>query len=155
LNRIVMLDPAQFQHVIEKNELIGWRYTGKFDGPMSSQVFLPDELWYERLPNPFDFWRGLSPLSVVSSAASGDYAASQFMRGLLENNGDAGVVVKTDEMLEPEQRDQIITALRERKRGAGTADRPLLLWGGAEIVAPTMSSADMQLLEHRRFSIAE
>jgi HK97 family phage portal protein len=155
LSRILMLDPANFQHIVERSELVGWRYTGSYNGPAGSQIFLPEEVWFERLPNPFDFWRGLSPLSVAASAASGDYAASRFMKGLLENNGDVGVVVKTSEMLDAEQRDQIMAALRERKRAAGTADRPLLLWGGAEIEAPTMSSADMQLLEHRRFSIAE
>jgi HK97 family phage portal protein len=155
LDRVLMLDPGSFQHVIDRNELVGWRYTGSLNGAASSAVFLPEEVWHDRLPNPFDWWRGLSPLSVVQTAAAGDYAAGQFMRGLLENNGDAGMIVKTQDMLEPEQRDQMLAALRERKRGAGTADRPLLLWGGVEIVPPTISSADMQLLEHRRFTIAE
>jgi HK97 family phage portal protein len=155
LERVLMLDPARFQHVVQDNELVGWRYSGTWDGPAGSEVFLPDEVWHDRLANPFDFWRGLSPLSVVHTAAAGDYAAGQFMRGLLENNGDAGLVVRMQDMLDPEQRDQIMALLRERKRGCGKADHPLILWGGAELAAPTISSADMQLLEHRKFTIAE
>src|SRR5437868_10436348 len=46
-------------------------------------------------------------------------------------------------------------ALRDRKRKAGTADRPLLLWSGAEIVKPQLSSADLQFLDNRKFSRAE
>ena len=54
----------------------------------------------------------------------------------MENNGDAGVIVRTEEPLDEGQREQFLAALRERKRGIGVADRPLLLWGGAEIVRP-------------------
>jgi len=43
--------------------------------------------------------------------------------------------------------------IRERKRG--TADRPVFLWGGAEIVTPKLSSSDLQFLENRKFSRGE
>src|SRR5438876_11996097 len=46
-------------------------------------------------------------------------------------------------------------ALRQRKRRAGTADAPLLLWSGAEVIKPQLSSADMQFLDNRKFSRAE
>jgi hypothetical protein len=45
--------------------------------------------------------------------------------------------------------------LRNRKRGSGCADKPLLLWSSAEVVQPTISSADLQFLENRKFSRAE
>jgi len=118
-------------------------------------VFLPEEVWHEKLPNPFDFWRGMSPLAVATTAAATDHAAALFMRGIMENNGDAGVMLKTDEQLDPEQREQLLAALRDRKRKAGTADRPVLLWGGAEVVTPKLSSSDLQFLANRRFSCTE
>src|SRR4030081_3453806 len=63
LSRIVMLDPAQIVHLVDDHELIGWRYTGPGKwAPLDSQIFLPEEVWFEKLPNPFDFWRGLPPL---------------------------------------------------------------------------------------------
>jgi HK97 family phage portal protein len=118
-------------------------------------VLLPEEVWHEKLPNPFDFWRGLSPLVVAGTAASTDYAASLHMRGIMENNGEAGLILRTSEQLDPEQREQILAALRERKRRAGSADRPVLLWGGAEIVTPKLSSSDEQFLANRKFSLTE
>jgi HK97 family phage portal protein len=156
LKSILILDPARFQHIVQDNQLIGWRYTGFGpQAPLASQVFLPEEVWFEKLPNPFDFWRGMSPLVAASTAASTDHAAALFMRGVVENNGEMGAVLRTDEQLDPEQREQILAALRARKRRPGTADAPVFLWGGSEIVTPKLSSSDLQFLENRRFSRSE
>lgn len=154
--QVVILDPARFQHIVEDNQLIGWRYIDfSRNSPLSSQVFLPEEVWHEKLANPFDFWRGMPPLAVAANAATTDHAAGLFMKGIMENNGDAGLILKTNEQLDPEQREQVLAALRERKRRAGTADRPVLLWGGAEVVSPKLSSSDLQFLANRKFSCSE
>ncbi len=156
LSRVLILDPSRFQHIVENHQLLGWRYTGLGpDAPLESQVFLPEEVWFEKLPNPFDFWRGLPPLYAAELAAKTDFAAASFMRGLMENNADAGLIVRTDQQLTKEQRAQLFAALHARKSRAGTADRPLLLWGGAQVVRPELSSADMQFLENRKFARAE
>jgi HK97 family phage portal protein len=156
LERILLLDPAQFHHIIVDHELVGWRYTGfGTNTPLESQVFLPSEVWHERLPNPFNFWRGMAPLLVAELSARTDFAAGSFMRGLIENNADLGVIVRTDQALTPQQREQTMAALRQRKRRAGTADAPLLLFGGAQIVKPELSSSDLQFLENRKFSRSE
>ena len=156
LEKILILDPSHFQHIVQDHQLVGWRYTGFGNStPLASQVFLPEEVWYEKLPNPFDFWRGMPPLYAAAMAAKTDFAASAFMRGIIENNGDVGTMVRTEKQLAPEQADELIAALRNRKRRAGIADRPLLLQGAAEIIKPTLSSSDMQFLENRKFSRAE
>jgi phage portal protein BeeE len=156
LKGVLILDPGHFQHIIEDHRLVGWRYTGfGRQSPLEGQVFLPEEVWFEKLPNPFDFWRGLSPLQVAGMAARTDFAAGAFMRGLMENNGDGGLVVRTKQALAPEQREQLLAALRDRKRGGRGADRPVLLCGGAEVIQPTLTSSDLQFLENRKFSRSE
>ena len=156
LKSVVILDPSRFQHIVKDHRLIGWRYTGLgAQAPLASQVFLPEEVWFEKLPNPFDFWRGLSPLAAAATAAGTEYAASLHMKGIMDNNGEAGTVLRTSEQLDPEQREQILAALRERKRGSGVADRPVFLWGGAEMVTPKLASSDVQFLENRKFSRSE
>jgi HK97 family phage portal protein len=156
LDKILILDPSHFQHIIQDHQLVGWRYTGFGNStPLASQVFLPEEVWYEKLPNPFDFWRGMPPLYAAAMAAKTDFAASAFMRGIIENNGDAGTMVRTERQLAPEQADELIAALRNRKRRAGIADRPLLVQGATEIIKPSLSSSDLQFLENRKFSRAE
>jgi HK97 family phage portal protein len=156
LEKILILDPSHFQHIIQDHQLVGWRYTGFGNStPLASQVFLPEEVWYEKLPNPFDFWRGMPPLYAAAMAAKTDFAASAFMRGIIENNGDVGTMVRTEKQLDPDQAEELLARLRNRKRRAGIADRPLLLPGVAEIIKPTLSSSDMQFLENRKFSRAE
>jgi len=156
LSRVLILDPAHFQHLVEDHRLVGWRYTGFGPrAPLAAQVFLPEEIWFEKLPNPFDFWRGLPPLYAATTAARTDFAAAHFMRGIIENNADSGVIVRTDQPLDPEQQEQLFAALRERKRKAGTADRPMLLSGCSEVIRPQLSSTDLQFLENRKFSRAE
>ncbi len=156
LERVLILDPARFQHIVENHQLLGWRYTGFGpETPLASQILLPEEVWFEKLPNPFNFWRGLSPLQAGSRAARTDFAASAFMRGVIENNADAGLVVRTDEPLALEQQEQLIATLRERKRRAGMADRPVLLMGCAEVIKPQLTSTDLQFLENRKFSRGE
>ena len=156
LEHVLMLDPSRFRHMVEDGVLTGWAYrsSGAQD-PLRTQVLLPEEVWFERLANPLDPWRGLAPLAVAGTPASSEYAAGQWMRGLMENNGNAGVVVRTDEPLDEAQKQELREALRERRRGVGRADAPLLLWGGAEILQPKAAAADLNLIQHRRFSLAE
>src|SRR5205823_2289766 len=124
LAKVLILDPAHFQHVVQDHQLVGWRYTGFGpQTPLASQVFLPEEVWFEKLPNPFDFWRGLPPLYAAAMAARTDFAASAFMRGVIENNADTGLIVRSKEPMDPEQQEQLFAALRDRKRRAGQADK--------------------------------
>jgi HK97 family phage portal protein len=156
LRQVLMLDPAQFQHIIVDHKLAGWRYTGFGSrAPLASQVFLPEEVWFEKLPNPFDFWRGLPPLYAAAAAAKTDFAASAFMRGIIENNADVGVIIRTEKPVSEEQSEQLLGTLRDRKRRAGMADRPIMLSGVSEIVKPELSSSDLQFLENRKFSRSE
>jgi phage portal protein BeeE len=156
IKNVLFLDPAHMHAIIENHELIGWRYlaSGRL-APLDSQLFLPEEVWFEKLPNPFDFWRGLSPLLVADQAARTDFAASAFMRGTIENNADTGLIVRSDQILGDDQREQVIATLRNRKRKAGTPDRPIFLWGVNEIIKPELSSSDLQFLENRKFSRSE
>jgi len=154
--RLLVLNPDQLRHVVEGFELVGWRFTASpLSSPLPPMDLLPDEVSHDSLPNPYLFWRGLSPLSVAMLAAQTDYASAQFMKGLMLNNADTGVIVRTDQQLSPEQREQVMAALRARKTGAGCADHPLLLWGGAEIVQPSLSSADMQFMDNRKMNRQE
>ena len=134
---------------------VGWRYTASHDAPLESKVFLPEEVWFERLPNPFDFWRGLSPLQVAALAVKTDFAASSFMYGLMENNADSGLIVRSTEQLTEEQHEQICAALRNRRCRPGLINRSLFLWGATDVVAPKLSAADLQFLENRKLSRAE
>jgi hypothetical protein len=76
--RMVLLVSAADARLDGYISSIGWRYTGfSSHAPLQDQVFLPDEVWVDRLSNPFNFWRGLSPLRPASLAATSDHAAAR------------------------------------------------------------------------------
>ena len=152
VQRLITLAPEMFWHVVQGYDLTAWRYTGApLMSPIASEMLLPGEVIHSRTPNPYLFWRGLSPLTVALAPAQTDFAGEQFQKGLWLNNADTGVVVTTDQLLGDDQRRAIESALRERKRKAGTPDRPLFLFGGAKIEKPTLSMMDMQFLDTRKF----
>ncbi len=156
LLRVLMPDPARLRHLVRDHRLVGWEYSSPgANAPLPSQVFLPEEVWFERLPNPFDAWRGLPPLHVAATAARTDFSAAAFMRGVIENNGDIGTIVRTQEQIDPEQQDQILATLTNRKSPPGLPDRPVFLPGCLEVIQPRLSSSDLQFLENRKFSRAE
>lgn len=156
VQQLIVLSPDGMREVIEDRALAGWRYQA--DGPnapFETTAFLPEEVIHIRLPNPFNFWRGMSPLSVAVLAAQTDYAAAQFMKGFILNNADLGLIVTSEEKFTPQQREEILAILRERKRQAGAADRPLFLSHKIQVHKPQLSAADLQFLENRKFSRQE
>jgi HK97 family phage portal protein len=157
-NSLHILSPDHLHEIVSHGQLAGWRYSAHgltLSPSHTPPVFLPEDLIHIRLPNPFNFFRGMSPLTVAYLAAQTDYAAAQFMKGTMLNNADTGLIITTPEQLSPEQVEQAKSALRERKRAAGTADRPLFLWGGAHVERPAISTADLQFLENRKFNRQE
>ncbi len=139
VSRMLTLEPAMFWHIVVGYTLEGWRYIGSpLMSPLPSEMLLPSEVIHHRTYNPYLYWRGLSPLLLALLAAMSDYAASQFMKGLMMNNADTGVIATTDQNLTQEQREQFMAALRERKRKAGTPDRPLFFSIGVKIEKPTV-----------------
>jgi HK97 family phage portal protein len=152
VKRLLTLPPEMFWHVVQGYDLMAWRYTGSpLMSPLSSQYLLPTEVIQSKLPNPYLYWRGLSPLTVALAPAQTDFAGEQYLKGLWLNNADTGVIVTTDQILQDDQRRAIESALRERKRKAGTPDRPLFLFGGAKVEKPTLSMLDMEFIKTREF----
>jgi HK97 family phage portal protein len=153
--KLCILNPTQMREDVRENVLMGWDYKANSRDPEPSVFLMPVEVIHFKMSNPYDAWRGASPLTVARLAAQSDYAAAQFMKGLMINNADTGVIVTTEQQLSEEQRLAVQKALEERKRKAGTADRPLFLFGGAKVEKPQLSSADMQFLENRKFARQE
>lgn len=156
VKRLITLPTELFYHIVQGYTLAAWRYTGSpLLTPIPSEILIPSEVIHSRQPNPYLFWRGMSPLAVAMGAAGADYAASKYNQGYWLNNADTGVIVTTDQQATPEQRAAILTALRERKRKAGTADRPLFLWGGAKVEKPQLSGMETTFIDNRKMNRQE
>lgn len=150
--RLMILPVDQVQILRLGGTLLGYNYTASQNSPVDGQRLLPSEIIHLRTANTSDFLSGISPLQVALLAATTDHAAALFLKGAMSNNADTGLVVSTDQTLSEETRKMLVEGLMARKRrGAGEADRPLIIDGGLHIEKPTMSIADMQFLEQRKF----
>ena len=156
IKNIVFLDPSRMQPIIQDHQLAGWRYTSSTSSPVQSQVLLPEEVWHDKLPNPYDPYRGLAPLHVANMSTRTDFAAANHMRAMLECNADTGLIIRADNQLSDEQRAQIVASLRDRRhRRSVSPNTCTFLWGATEVIQPTLSSTDLQFLENRKFSRSE
>ena len=152
---LMVLNADRVRPDFQQGELLGYRHHPGHDDIVRETYLGSDEVVALRLPSPFGFHDAQAPAAVAALAAQTDAAAALFMSGLMLNNADTGVIVETDQQPNEAQREQILAALRSRKRAAGTADRPLLLWGGFKVVKPAISSTDLQFLENRKFARQE
>ncbi len=156
VKRLTPLSPDNLRERVSGHALMGWQYTGSGNTtPEPTQEFLPEELIADREPHPFNFWRGMSPLSVAMLAAGTDHSAAQFMKGMMSNNAEQGITVTVPGTLDEEQREQFKASLRNRRRKSGTPNRDFILENDAKISYPTLSSADIQFLENRKFNRQE
>ncbi|MGC8743883.1 MAG: phage portal protein [Verrucomicrobiia bacterium] len=152
ISYLQIASPDNFKRIMSGGTLIGWRYK---TGSSKDVHLLPEEVIYLRLPFINDFYDGFPPLAVAALAAQADIASAQYMKAILSNNGESGLIIKTEQPLTDEQRVQIISALQSRKRGNGVADRPIILESGLDIVSPSLTGADLQFLENRKFNRQE
>ncbi|HON08797.1 MAG TPA: phage portal protein, partial [Verrucomicrobiota bacterium] len=153
IKNLIIAPPDNFKRLMIDGELVGWKYRPKSGTKEIS--LLPEEVIYIRLPFVNDIWDGYSPLLVAALSAQTDVASAQYMKAIVSNNGETGLIVKTDQYLTDEQRAQIISALQSRKQGCGLPDRPIILESGLDIVKPSITSADLQFLENRKFNRQE
>lgn len=153
IERLLVCSPDNFKKIVSSSgELDGWRFQYSYKKEIN---LLPEEVIYIRFPSIQDFMDGQSPLSAAMLAATTDIAAAQFMKTIVTNNGECGLIVKTETPLTDEQREQLIATLHARRRGPGYADRPVIVESGIEIVSPSLNSADLQFLENRKFNRQE
>jgi len=101
------------------------------------------------LPHPFDDHFGLAPLIAAASAIDIHNAATAWTKALLDNAArPSGALVYSggDGTLTEEQYERLKAELAEGFSGARNAGRPLLLEGGLDWKALSLSPKDMDFI---------
>jgi HK97 family phage portal protein len=111
-----------------------------------------------KLFHPADDHYGLSPLEAAASAIDLHNTAARWNKALLDNSArPSGAIVYTarDGNLTGEQIDRLKTELEAGFQGAANAGRPLLLEGGLDWKAMSLSPKDMDFIEARHVAARE
>ncbi len=110
------------------------------------------------LPHPFDDHFGLAPLMAAASAIDIHNAATQWTKALLDNAArPSGALVYSggDGTLSEDQYERLKRELEEGFSGSRNAGRPLLLEGGLDWKALSLTPRDMDFMEAKNGAARE
>ena len=141
---------------------LGWEYsaagkTRRFaNDPLTGQSLVH----HMRQFHPSDDVYGFSPMEAAAKAVDVHNAGSVWTKALLDNSArPSGALVYKgtggSERLSDEQFDRLKTELENNHAGARAAGRPLLLEGGLDWKAMSMSPSDMDFINARREAARE
>jgi HK97 family phage portal protein len=111
-----------------------------------------------RLFHPDDDHYGMSPLEAAATSIDLHNTAARWNKALLDNSArPSGALVYTsrDGNLTTEQYERLKSELEAGFQGAGNAGRPLLLEGGLDWKAMSLSPKDMDFMEVRHTAARE
>ncbi|MFA5381803.1 MAG: phage portal protein [Candidatus Micrarchaeia archaeon] len=141
--------PGRFQHVPGEGGLIrGWIYRGK----TKPLPLLPHEVVHIKRFNPYDDYRGLSPLEVARLSLEQDYYAAKYNRNFFVNGAQPGGVLESKENLIQEEFDRLLAQWNDRHQGVDKAHEIALLEGGITYKQTGISQSDMLFLEGRKLN---
>jgi len=144
--------PNRFEHVPAANGgTRGWIYRkGGQRIPLE-----PHEVVFFRYPNPYDDYRGLSPVSVASLGIEQDYHAAQYNANFFKNGAQLGGFLESEENLSQEEFDRVLAQFNDRHQGVSKAHQIGLLEGGLKYKEAGLSQRDMDFLEGRKYNREE
>ena len=141
--------PSRFTHVPGPNGMIrGWVYRNG-----SKQIpFEPHEIVHFRRFNPYDDYRGLSPLEVAKLTLEQDYYAAKYNRNFFTNGAQPGGVLESKENLMQDEFDRLLAQWNDKHQGVDKSHQIALLEGGITYKQTGLSQSDMLFLEGRKLN---
>jgi phage portal protein BeeE len=130
--------------------LAGWLYKSP-DGREVIPLY-PDEVIFNRYPDPEDPYGGAGPIrSVITDIQAADYAA-EWNKNYFINSAEPGGVIQVDHELQENEFDELVDRWRETHRGVARAHRIAVLEAGQTWVANNHSARDMDFANLRSVS---
>lgn len=117
-----------------------------------SKTYPPERIVHIRTPNPYDTYRGLSPLEAARIEAEADHKASRWTEALLENGGDPGGILTTETTLDDDQVRVMRQRWRDRHEGPKNAGKIAILHGGLKWQSVATNAKDMEFSAQRLWS---
>jgi HK97 family phage portal protein len=144
----------------------GWPTGWDYEAGGQKRRFATDQntgrspIHHTRLFHPTDDIYGFSPLAAAAKAVDVHNAGGVWTKALLDNSArPSGALIykgaNGSEHLSGEQFERLKSELDSKHSGAGAAGRPLLLEGGLDWKAMSMSPTDMDFLNARREAARE
>ena len=147
---IYILNPRNMQHVVEGGKITKWVYTDGATG--KPLIILPDEIIHFKDWNPWNEYRGVSPLVSLGLEVEQDLLAAKQNSGLLKEGGVPKGLLKTDQIL-TETEAEILARTWDSKYGHGMKNRVAVLGKGTEYQPLTFSPDVLKLYDMKKWNL--
>jgi len=133
--------------------LIGWKYMPDLQDNSTPSIFLTNEevsrvyFW-----NPYNPYKGLSPLEAGKMSLTSDYQAALYNKKFFEEGAVPGGVLHTDQRISQRTFDRIKGQFEERHKGVEKSHKVAVLEQGLKYTQTGLSHKDMEYLELRKYS---
>ncbi|MCR4626486.1 MAG: phage portal protein [Treponema sp.] len=149
-DEIFILNPRFMQHVVSDGEIVKWVYT---EGGSGKPYFiLPDELIHFKDWNPWNEFRGVSPLVSMSLEVEQDLLAAKQNTGLLKEGGIPKGVLKTDQVLTEAEAEKLARTW-DKKYSKGIKNRVAVLGKGTEFLPVTFTPDVLKLYDMKKWNL--
>jgi HK97 family phage portal protein len=136
----------------DRSDIQGWIETDPTRPGDRGRPLTLDEVVPFKLPNPYNKWRGLSPLAAARLAVEQDFNMSVWNAGFFQGGVRNPIAVLIKQKLEPKQRKEMEKNIRDHYQGFVKGQGPLLLDKGATIQNLTFSAKDIDFIEGKNLS---
>lgn len=143
------LDPRLMKEVVDRDTgmLLGWVYNKK-------QPFELEEIIQIKRYNPYNQWRGLSPLVSAAVELSIDYKSSKYQESLLTNGAVPGGIITVPEnaIMSDEEMRKLRRIWEQRHMGPKDGHKLAVLKGGLKYEPIAFDSQEMEFIDSRKFT---
>ena len=143
-----VLNPRKIQAVMNSGEITKWVY----EGNREKFIILPSEIIHFKNWNPYNHYRGLSPLLCMKDEIGEDILASRQYRKLLKEGGIPKGLLKTDQIL-TEADAELLEKKWESKYGSGVKNKIAVLDKGTEYQQLTFSPDVLKLYDMKKWNL--
>ena len=147
---IFILNPRNMQHVVNNGKVTKWVYTE--EGCGRPVVILPDEIIHFKDWNPWNVFRGVSPLVSLGLEVEQDLLAAKQNTGLLKEGGVPKGLLKTDQVL-TEAEAELLARTWDKKYAHGMKNRVAVLGKGTEYQPLTFSPDVLKLYDMKKWNL--
>lgn len=144
VKEIYLLNPSQIELKIDGGEVVGY-VLHKSNGVQVP--FMPDEIYHDKLPNPFNEWRGMSVLERASQYVDIELTTTSFTLNYMRNNASPSGIVTLPNM-DKETFKQFAAQWREGYEGADNAGKTAFIRGEGvdfKAVGATLQDVDQEI----------
>ena len=148
---INIIRPENMVEIVKNGELLGWEeWTGE-----TRKIHDIKDIIQFKYYNPYNKYRGLSPLTACLLGLHIDYAAAAYNFYFFNKDATPAGVISSDQVLRPEEADAIEKRWDKKHRGLRKKGSVAVLGQGSKYQPIALAQKDIQYLEQRKWSREE